>query len=209
MDEALSYAMERKAFGKPIIEVHTGNTQTAQPASLCTLHIIAALLGSCMANPHTSTKECPSRLPIWPLGLSLLVWCATEAPGRLTRVAETPTTPPSQKPWQLTWPTRLQRMLYRWACSHTGTHVGPLDEACAVLLNASINAWHTHLVILRSACLCLVLFHARVTQIFGGNGYNSEYPVEKLMRDAKIFQVGGAVYDCCADMRTLPGLMSL
>ena len=113
--------MERKAFGKPSIEVHTGNTRAAQPASLCTLHIIAALLGSCMANPHTSTKECPSRLPIWPLGLSLLVWCATEAPGRLTRVAETPTTPPSQKPWQLTWPTRLQRMLYRWACSHTGT----------------------------------------------------------------------------------------
>ena len=26
-------------------------------------------------------------------------------------------------------------------------------------------------------------------QIFGGNGYNSEYPVEKLMRDAKIYQV--------------------
>ena len=26
-------------------------------------------------------------------------------------------------------------------------------------------------------------------QIFGGNGFNSEYPVEKLMRDAKIFQV--------------------
>lgn len=29
-------------------------------------------------------------------------------------------------------------------------------------------------------------------QIFGGNGFNSEYPVEKLMRDAKIYQVGGA-----------------
>ena len=82
--------------------------------------------------------------------------------------------------------------------------MGPLDEACAVLLNASINAWHMHLVILMSACLCLVLLHARVTQIFGGNGYNSEYPVEKLMRDAKIFQVGGAVHDYCADMRTLP-----
>ena len=27
-------------------------------------------------------------------------------------------------------------------------------------------------------------------QIFGGNGFNSEYPVEKLMRDAKIYQVG-------------------
>lgn len=28
-------------------------------------------------------------------------------------------------------------------------------------------------------------------QVFGGNGFNSEYPVEKLMRDAKIYQVGG------------------
>lgn len=26
-------------------------------------------------------------------------------------------------------------------------------------------------------------------QIFGGNGFNSEYPVEKLMRDAKVFQL--------------------
>jgi hypothetical protein len=26
-------------------------------------------------------------------------------------------------------------------------------------------------------------------QIFGGNGYNTEYPVEKLMRDAKILQI--------------------
>uniref|UniRef100_A0A8C9BDR6 Medium-chain specific acyl-CoA dehydrogenase, mitochondrial n=3 Tax=Odontoceti TaxID=9722 RepID=A0A8C9BDR6_PHOSS len=26
-------------------------------------------------------------------------------------------------------------------------------------------------------------------QIFGGNGYNTEYPVEKLMRDAKIYQI--------------------
>ena len=26
-------------------------------------------------------------------------------------------------------------------------------------------------------------------KIFGGNGFNSEYPVEKLMRDAKIYQV--------------------
>lgn len=26
-------------------------------------------------------------------------------------------------------------------------------------------------------------------QIFGGNGFNKEYPVEKLMRDAKIFQI--------------------
>ncbi|EDQ86245.1 uncharacterized protein MONBRDRAFT_38510 [Monosiga brevicollis MX1] len=26
-------------------------------------------------------------------------------------------------------------------------------------------------------------------QVFGGNGYNSDYPVEKLMRDAKIYQI--------------------
>ena len=26
-------------------------------------------------------------------------------------------------------------------------------------------------------------------QIFGGNGFNCDYPVEKLMRDAKIYQV--------------------
>ena len=26
-------------------------------------------------------------------------------------------------------------------------------------------------------------------QIFGGNGYNCEYPVEKLLRDSKIYQI--------------------
>jgi len=26
-------------------------------------------------------------------------------------------------------------------------------------------------------------------QVFGGNGFNSDYPVEKLMRDSKIFQI--------------------
>lgn len=30
---------------------------------------------------------------------------------------------------------------------------------------------------------------ADAVQIHGGNGYNKEYPVEKLMRDAKIFQI--------------------
>jgi len=29
---------------------------------------------------------------------------------------------------------------------------------------------------------------ADAVQIFGGNGFNTEYPVEKLMRDAKIYQ---------------------
>ena len=29
----------------------------------------------------------------------------------------------------------------------------------------------------------------KAVQVFGGYGYMSEYPVEKLMRDAKIFQI--------------------
>ncbi|KAL7647653.1 UNVERIFIED_CONTAM: hypothetical protein RMT77_001253 [Armadillidium vulgare] len=30
---------------------------------------------------------------------------------------------------------------------------------------------------------------SNAVQVFGGNGYNTEYPVEKLMRDAKIYQI--------------------
>ncbi|CAD5230261.1 unnamed protein product [Bursaphelenchus okinawaensis] len=30
---------------------------------------------------------------------------------------------------------------------------------------------------------------SNAVQVFGGNGFNTEYPVEKLMRDAKIFQI--------------------
>ena len=30
---------------------------------------------------------------------------------------------------------------------------------------------------------------ADAVQVFGGNGFNTEYPVEKLMRDAKIYQI--------------------
>ena len=33
---------------------------------------------------------------------------------------------------------------------------------------------------------------ADAVQIFGGNGFNTEYPVEKLMRDAKIYQAAVA-----------------
>ena len=30
---------------------------------------------------------------------------------------------------------------------------------------------------------------ADAVQVFGGNGFNSEYPVEKLYRDCKIYQI--------------------
>jgi acyl-CoA dehydrogenase len=45
-----------------------------------------------------------------------------------------------------------------------------------------------------SMAKCFAADHANkcatdAVQIFGGNGYNTEYPVEKLMRDAKIYQI--------------------
>lgn len=40
-------------------------------------------------------------------------------------------------------------------------------------------------------------------QVFGGNGFNSEYPVEKLMRDAKIYQVGDDVVHLNAANRSI------
>lgn len=39
-------------------------------------------------------------------------------------------------------------------------------------------------------------------QIFGGNGFNTEYPVEKLMRDAKIYQVSKREDAICTVMHT-------
>lgn len=54
-------------------------------------------------------------------------------------------------------------------------------------------------------------------QVFGGNGFNSEYPVEKLMRDAKIYQVklqsNYQLYlikiPCCVEMLIKPLLYNL
>ena len=45
-----------------------------------------------------------------------------------------------------------------------------------------------------SMAKCFAADHANkcaadAVQIFGGNGFNTEYPVEKLMRDAKIYQI--------------------
>jgi hypothetical protein len=37
--------------------------------------------------------------------------------------------------------------------------------------------------------ICLLQVVADAVQIFGGAGFNTEYPVEKLMRDAKIYQL--------------------
>lgn len=60
------------------------------------------------------------------------------------------------------------------------------------------SAWETDIGRKNSYLACIAKAHgseisnkcaADAVQIFGGNGYNKEYPVEKLMRDAKIFQI--------------------
>ena len=48
-------------------------------------------------------------------------------------------------------------------------------------LNASVAKCFAGDVANKSATDCV--------QIFGGNGFNTDYPAEKLMRDAKIYQV--------------------
>lgn len=36
---------------------------------------------------------------------------------------------------------------------------------------------------------CLTRSYHKILQVYGGAGFNTEYPVEKLLRDAKIFQI--------------------
>jgi len=59
-----------------------------------------------------------------------------------------------------------------WECDHTGRPSAYF---------ASISKAFAADVANKSASDCV--------QIFGGNGYNTEYPAEKLMRDAKIYQI--------------------
>jgi alkylation response protein AidB-like acyl-CoA dehydrogenase len=37
-------------------------------------------------------------------------------------------------------------------------------------------------------------------QIFGGYGYIQEYPVERYMRDAKLFSIGGGTSEVLRDL---------
>ncbi|XP_060520455.1 medium-chain specific acyl-CoA dehydrogenase, mitochondrial [Cylas formicarius] len=60
------------------------------------------------------------------------------------------------------------------------------------------SAWETDRGIRNSYAASIAKCHASdmanrcasdAVQIFGGNGYNTDYPVEKLLRDAKLFQI--------------------
>lgn len=69
--------------------------------------------------------------------------------------------------------------------------MGPLDETRPMHLHAcTLGASQ------KEGCFTFIV---PCIQIFGGNGYNSEYPVEKLMRDAKIFQVRGNPWLLCCE----------
>uniref|UniRef100_A0A0N5ANI2 Medium-chain specific acyl-CoA dehydrogenase, mitochondrial n=1 Tax=Syphacia muris TaxID=451379 RepID=A0A0N5ANI2_9BILA len=90
-----------------------------------------------------------------------------------------------------------------------GTEIANFQAVSFMLADMAINLELSRLITYRSAAevcagnsgsyfssiaKCFAADTANMTaanavQIFGGNGYNTEYPVEKLMRDAKIFQI--------------------
>jgi alkylation response protein AidB-like acyl-CoA dehydrogenase len=41
---------------------------------------------------------------------------------------------------------------------------------------------------------------SEAVQIFGGYGYIQEYPVERYMRDAKLFAIGGGTSEVLRDL---------
>ncbi|MBK6606620.1 MAG: acyl-CoA dehydrogenase family protein [Leptospiraceae bacterium] len=61
-------------------------------------------------------------------------------------------------------------------------------QAAWMIDNGHKNTYQASIAKAFCADMCMRICTEAV-QIFGGYGYNSEYPVEKLMRDSKIFQI--------------------
>ena len=61
-------------------------------------------------------------------------------------------------------------------------------QAAWMIDNGHKNTYQASIAKAFCADMCMRICTEAV-QIFGGYGYNTEYPVEKLMRDAKIFQI--------------------
>ncbi|KAL3275512.1 hypothetical protein HHI36_020271 [Cryptolaemus montrouzieri] len=86
-------------------------------------------------------------------------------------------------------------------CQHQAVAMMLADMAVAVelsRLSSLKSAWEYDMGLKNTYIASIAKYYAadmvnqvasNAVQIFGGNGYNSEYPVEKLMRDAKIFQI--------------------
>lgn len=113
------------------------------------------------------------------------------------------------------WPGEKEHLLcfHRqgsgWGCCQQMCHwccTGKSDKLH--VLQYSHMHWYVQVVITDNWTLLFSLVHWCKTsvliltmlkkvyhlQVFGGNGFNSDYPVEKLMRDAKIYQVNDHAY---------------
>ncbi len=74
-------------------------------------------------------------------------------------------------------------MLRRWGFLSLPLHPVPIFFSCIIFLISNSIISVTPLGDHANKCA------SDAVQIFGGNGFNTEYPVEKLMRDAKIYQI--------------------
>lgn len=113
------------------------------------------------------------------------------------------------------WPGEKEHLLCfhcqgsGWGCCQQMCHwccTGKSDKLH--VLQYSHMHWYVQVVITDNWTLLFSLVHWCKTsvliltmlkkvyhlQVFGGNGFNSDYPVEKLMRDAKIYQVNDHAY---------------
>lgn len=96
--------------------------------------------------------------------------------------------------------SRLAWMKSAWAADHnlpTTTvlasiakcYAGDVANKCATNAVQVYHYYATYLFSLKIKTKAIILHSIFHLQIFGGAGFNTEYPVEKLMRDAKIYQI--------------------
>ena len=97
---------------------------------------------------------------------------------------------------QAAGPVRQADHLLPGGAAHAGRHGHPLEAARALVYAAArhIDAHPKDMSKVSSMCKVFATDMAmKVTtdavQVLGGYGYMSEYPVEKMMRDAKILQI--------------------
>lgn len=69
-------------------------------------------------------------------------------------------------------------------------------EACRCLVNNTMKMMDAGIMVQKEGSICKAFVSdcaqevtSNAVQIFGGYGYSKEYPVEKLMRDVKVFQI--------------------
>ncbi|KHN70917.1 putative medium-chain specific acyl-CoA dehydrogenase, mitochondrial [Toxocara canis] len=185
LDEATKYAMERKTFGVPICSHQEKNLgQHASDTRGITFEDVRVPAANMVGPPgegflvamRTFDRTRPA---VAGLATGLQARCLDEA----TKYA-------------------MERKTFGVPiCSHQAIQMMLADMAINTELSRMITyrcAWEVMSGVTRgyysSMAKCFAadaanLAATNAVQILGGNGYNHEYPVEKLMRDAKIFQI--------------------